>query len=92
MALFNDALVQEITALVRQHYQELGIALGEQPTQENSDQLDGQSSLQHDLKLLIGVANGEYPRKDTLVRQVEQALTRLRRHLALRGYRRDGGR
>jgi hypothetical protein len=77
MALFNDTLAQEITALVQQHYQELGTALGEQPTQENSDQLDGPSSLQRDLKLLIGIANGEYHRKDILVHQVEQALTHL---------------
>lgn len=77
MALFNDTLVQEITVLVRQHYQELGTALGEQLPQENTDQLDGQSLLQRDLKLLIGVANGEYHRQDTLVRQVEQALVRL---------------
>ncbi len=77
MALFNDALVQEITALVRQRYQELGTALGVQPTQENSDQLDEQSSLQRNLKLLIGVANGEYHRTDVTVHRVELALTRL---------------
>jgi len=77
MALFTDALVQEITSLVRQRYQELGIALGEQPTQENSNQLDGQSTLQSDLKLLIGVANGEYRREDTTVLPVELALRRL---------------
>ncbi len=74
MALFTDALMQEITALIRQRYQELGTALGEQPAQENSDR---QSTLQRDLKLLIGVANGEYSRQDTTVLQVEQALRRL---------------
>ncbi len=77
MALFNDTLAQEITALLQQRYQELGIALGEQSAQKNADQLDEQSSLQRDLKLLISVANGEYHRKDTTVLQVEQALTRL---------------
>ena len=77
MALFTDTLMQEITALVRQRYQELGLALGEQPTRENLDQLDVQCSLQSDLKLLIGVANGEYRREDTMVLQVEQALSRL---------------
>jgi len=77
MALLNNTLAQEIIALVRQRYRELGNALGEQPTLENSHQLDNQSTLQSDLKLLIGVANGEYHREDTMVLQVEQALTRL---------------
>lgn len=77
MALFTDTLAQEITTLIRQRYTELGIALGKQPVQENSDRLDGQRSLQHDLKLLIGAANGEYHREDTTVLQVEQALKHL---------------
>ena len=77
MALFGDTHIQEITTLIRRRYQELGAALGEQPTQGNSDQLDQQSSLQHDLKLLIGVANGEYHRTDAEVRRVELALGRL---------------
>ena len=77
MALFTDALAQEITTLVRQRYQELGIALGELSAKENPDRLDMQSSLQNDLKLLIGVANGEYERKDATVFQVEQALKRM---------------
>lgn len=77
MALFNDRLAQEITALVRQRYLQLGVALGEPRGQERSDQLDEQSALQPDLKLLIGVANGEYSRTDETVRRVELALTRL---------------
>lgn len=77
MALFNDALAQEITALVRGRYQELGAALGEQPTQDDSHGPSEQSSLQRDLKLLISVANGEYHRTDAMVRRVELALTRL---------------
>lgn len=77
MALFNDRLAQEITALVRQRYLELGAALGEPREQERSGQLDEPSALQRDLKLLIGVANGEYHRTDVTVRRVELALTRL---------------
>lgn len=77
MALFDDSLAQEILMQVRQRYLELGAALGEPGKQERSDQLNGPGTLQHDLKLLIRVANGEYRRTDETVRQVEQALTRL---------------
>lgn len=77
MALFGNLLVQEITALVRQRYQELGIALGEDIAQNQVGQMDEQSPLQLDLKLLIGVANGEYSRTDANVRRVQLALTRL---------------
>lgn len=77
MALFGDALAQEITAVVRDHYQKLGTALGEEPTRENPHTLNQGSPLQNDLKLLIGVANGEYRRTDAIVRRVELALTRL---------------
>jgi hypothetical protein len=37
MALFNDTLVQEVTALIYQRYQELGAALGEPRTQGRTD-------------------------------------------------------
>ena len=77
MALFNEALVQEIAALVRQQYQKLGEALGEVSERGHSDQLDEMSTLRRDLHLLIGVANGEYHRTETMVRQTESALTRL---------------
>lgn len=75
MALFDDALIQDITALVRRHYLELGAMLGAQPAQ--AIEADEQSPLYHDLKLLIAVANGEYRRTDALVAQVEPALKRL---------------
>lgn len=68
MTLFHDSLAQEITTLVGQQ-QESGAILG-QP-----------STFQHDLELLIGVANGEYQRKDTTVRKVELALTHVLEHV-----------
>src|SRR5258708_24137756 len=77
MALFDDRLAQEITALLSHRYQELGTALGKLSEQERSDQLDGPGALQRDLQLLIAVANGEYSRADETVRRVELALTRL---------------
>lgn len=77
MALFNEKLAQEITTLIRQRYQKLGAALGETDAQERADQQDEPSELQSDLKLLIGVANGEYQRTDVMVSEVELALRRL---------------
>lgn len=77
MALFGDALIHEIGALVRRRYQVLGLALGVPPATERGDELGEDSHLRHDLALLIGVANGEYRRTDALVQQVEQALARL---------------
>ncbi len=77
MALFDDRLAQEIIMQVRQRYLELGAALGEPCKQESLDQLNELSALQRDLKLLIGVANGEYHRTEEAVRLVEPALTRL---------------
>jgi hypothetical protein len=77
MALFDEKLAQEITELIHQRYQKLGAALGEPSEQETSYQLDKPSELQHDLKLLIGVANGEYQRTDVTVHRVELALRRL---------------
>src|SRR4051812_13265762 len=80
MALFNDTLVQTITALVRQQQQALNIALGQLPTPEHLDRLDESSPLQNDLNLLIQVANGEYQRAKAtkeLVQRVELALQQL---------------
>jgi len=77
MALFDDRLAQEIIMQVRQRYLELGAALGEPCKRESLDQLNEPSTLQRDLKLLIGVANGEYHRTEEAVRLVEPALTRL---------------
>lgn len=77
MALFGDALVQEALTIVRQRFQELGSALGERTTQQNTNTPDQPSSLQHDLQLLVDVANGVHRRTDERVHQVEQALMRL---------------
>ncbi|HZR43219.1 MAG TPA: hypothetical protein VFB12_24090 [Ktedonobacteraceae bacterium] len=77
MALFDERLAEEIIGLVRQRYLELGDALGERCEQERPGQLNGSSTLQRDLKLLIVIANGEYRRTDEVVRQAEQALTHL---------------
>ena len=77
MALFDDALVWEIVGLVRRRYEELGAALGEGREEGWADGVEEMSALVGDVRLLIGVANGEYQRTDALVQQVERALTRL---------------
>jgi hypothetical protein len=77
MALFNQAIVQEITTLVRQRHQELGAALGEAQTQERQNDLGEQGTLGHALNLLVRVANGEYHRSEAtpaLVRRIELAI------------------
>jgi hypothetical protein len=78
MALFNHALVQEITALVRQRYQELGKALEEPRTTERPNAPLEQSSLARHLTLLIRVANGEYIRREAtpaMIRRTELAIS-----------------
>ncbi len=77
MALFDDRLAQDIIAQVRQRYLELRAALGEPCTHDHLDNSNEPSALQRDLKLLIGVANGEYHRSDEAVHLVESALTRV---------------
>ncbi len=77
MALFDDNLAQDIVALVRQRYQDVGAALEEPGGHEPSGQGEEPSALRRDLTLLIGVANGVYHRTDVLVREVELALTRV---------------
>jgi len=77
MALFDDKLAQEIMMRVRQRYLELGAALGELCAQQGLNRSNEPSVLQRDLKLLIGVANGEYPRTEETVHLVEPALRRL---------------
>lgn len=77
MALFDDRLAQEIIMMVRQRHLELGAALGEPCKAEGLYQLNEPSTLQRDLKLLIGVANGEYHRTEEVVRLVEPTLRRL---------------
>lgn len=77
MALFDDRLAQEIMMRVQQRYLELGAALGEPCTQQGLNRSNKPSALQRDLKLLIGVANGEYSRTEKAVHLVEPALRRL---------------
>ena len=77
MALFDEQFIREIIARVRQHYLELGNALGELDEQGHGDQAASTGSLLDDLKLLTGVANGSYQRADELVHEVEMALARL---------------
>ncbi len=77
MALFDDRLAQEIMMRVRQRYLELGAALGEPCTPQHLNHSNEPSPLQRDLKLLIGVANGEYARTEEAVHLVELALRRL---------------
>lgn len=77
MALFDERLAQAVIMQVRQRYLELGVALGETYEQERLERLGGSGTLHDDLKLLIGVANGEYRRTDEMVQRVEQALARL---------------
>lgn len=80
MALFNEAFVQETVTLVHQRTHTLTIALGEQPTAEESGQLNTESPLRRDLELLMQIANGERLRSETTDgthQQVEEALKRL---------------
>ncbi|HEX8032997.1 MAG TPA: hypothetical protein VF510_04080, partial [Ktedonobacterales bacterium] len=77
MALFDERLVQDVITQVHQRYLELGTALGEPCKHEGLNQSSESSALERDLRLLIGVANGEYHRTDEAVRLVEPALTRV---------------
>lgn len=77
MALFGDALAQEITTLVEKRYEEFGKALRTKSEQETQPGLGEQSKLQREIKLLISIANGEHMRSDAMVRKVELALTHL---------------
>jgi hypothetical protein len=74
MALFGDALVQEIVGLVERRYEDLGSALGRKVESDTQGKLDEQSKLVREVKLLISIANGEHMRSDTMVRRVELAL------------------
>jgi hypothetical protein len=76
MALFDDSLGREIIALVRKRHQEIGAALGLQEA-DSLGEANTQSKLQLDMKLLIGVANGEFYRTEANVRRVEIALSRV---------------
>ncbi len=61
MLLSFDSLAPQISGLSGQQYVDMAAS----------------GTLQGDLKLLIGIANGEYVRKATTVRRAELALTRL---------------
>ena len=81
MALFNEALVQEATALVRRRCNELAVALGHAPLVENEDLSGKQAPLATNLRLLIEIANGEQTRGEAspaFVDQVEIALQAVR--------------
>ncbi len=66
MALFNETLAHEITALIRQRQAALTTALDSAPNQ-----------LQADLRLLIEIANGVHVRSEELIPAVDQALRRV---------------
>ncbi len=83
MALFNDKLVQKITALVQQQQQALSTALGQSYTPGNVTRIDEQSPLQSDLHLLIQVANGEYARTHAAAAGVQRVELALQNLLAL---------
>jgi hypothetical protein len=79
MSLFNETLIQEATTLIRQRHDALSKALGEPRTRTTlpTPAGDHPTPLERDLKLLVGVANGEHYRTDAMVRRVELALTRI---------------
>lgn len=77
MALFQQSFVEEVVTLVRRRHQELQLALGHQPGQQEAG---APSPLRRDLELLVRVANGEYLRANAgkaLVHQVDSALRNL---------------
>ncbi|GLV60742.1 hypothetical protein KDH_75610 [Dictyobacter sp. S3.2.2.5] len=75
MALFDDTLIEEITALIARRHRTLGDALGITSRPSSGDEA---SPLRRDLWLLIGIANGEFRRSDEqTVQQGEQALARV---------------
>lgn len=77
MALFTDALVQEIAALARQRYRELGTMLGEPGQPNGQEWLDKRSPLWQELDLLIRIANGEYARIRATREEIQHAETAL---------------
>lgn len=83
MALFTDALEQEIAALVRQRYRELGMALGEPELPAGQRRLDEGSSLWQELDLLIRIANGEHARIRATNDDIQRAEVALRHLLDL---------
>lgn len=76
MALFGEALSKEIENKIEERFRVLGTALAANGAVENN--APGEPApLQRDLRLLIGVSNGEYSRSDAMVRRVELALNRV---------------
>ncbi|MFD3163380.1 hypothetical protein [Herpetosiphon sp. NSE202] len=74
MALFDHKLAEEITALVLQRYRSLGQALGATTLAEEAA---AETAFQHNLNLLIEVANGRHMRNEIMLRRIELALEQL---------------
>ncbi|WP_110518472.1 hypothetical protein [Herpetosiphon llansteffanensis] len=74
MALFDHTLAEEITALVLQRYRSLGHALGATTLAEEAA---AETAFQHNLNLLIEVANGRHMRNEIMLRRIELALEQL---------------
>ncbi|MCX6048480.1 MAG: hypothetical protein NT075_25535 [Chloroflexi bacterium] len=80
MALFNDKLIQKVTALIHDQQQILHNALGQSPMLADTTDVEAPSPLQSDLRLLIQVANGAYARTHATgadVQRIELALQHL---------------
>lgn len=74
MALFNHQLAEQITALVLQRYRSLGQALG---ATNLAEEATAETAFQHNLNLLIEVANGRHMRSEIMLRRIELALEQL---------------
>ncbi|GAA5528420.1 hypothetical protein [Herpetosiphon gulosus] len=74
MALFNHQLAEQITALVLQRYRSLGQALG---ATNLAEETANETAFQHNLNLLIEVANGRHMRSEIMLRRIELALEQL---------------
>ena len=74
MALFNHQLAEQITALVLQRYRSLGQALG---ATNLTEEAAAETAFQHNLNLLIEVANGRHMRSEIMLRRIELALEQL---------------
>jgi hypothetical protein len=80
MALFNEALIHNITTLVRSRHAVLSQALGVPSTSAEDEAGSEPSPLQRDLALLIAVANGQQLRAHATaatLQEVEAAFRRL---------------
>lgn len=80
MALFNDQFAHEIMACIQRQQQVFSVALGEPTIAERMTDLDEQSPLYTELKLLITIANGEATRTQmtpATMQQIDAALRHL---------------